>query len=299
MNIKSFLSSLVPHFERNRIIEDIDSLASDVESNLAPSYNAAGKLIASRKFGSTAGKTMEAMFRHRFRNERALNHIAFIAGLLPQLLESLKLIERMVPELFNRDVTKDSLTYKKAAVLQYLAVVRFFNDYAGRHLLRVLAGEDAATKGQPEDTDLLPIDKKFFQENLETFLQALNVLALSPDQIAERLGQMQDIQIVADKIGMISSTMGVENVDPLKLGFMGPSASSSPIYKIRSAIATYQVANHQRNKELSKTLQLRLFALKDAYAGRSDPKLQEQIEYNTARLARLQEDMAAFEERYG
>ena len=143
------------------------------------------------------------------------------------------------------------------------------------------------------------MDKKFFQENLETFLQALNVLALPPAQVAERLGNMQDMQIVADKINMISSTLGNENVDPLKLGFMGPSASSSPIYKIRAAIAQWQVANHQRNKELSKALQLRLFALKDAYAGKTDPKLQEQIEYNSARLNRLNEDIATFEERYG
>lgn len=299
MNLKSFLSSLVPHFERNRIIEDIDSLATDIESNLAPSYVAAAKLVTGRKFASTAGKTLEAMFQHRFRNSRSVNHVAYITTILPNVLEALKLFERLVPEIFARDVTKDSLTYKKAAVLQYLSVVRFFNDYAGRHLLRLLAGEDAAAKGQPDDTELLPIDRKFFQENLETFLQALNVLALPPEQIAERLGQMQDIQIVADKINMISSTMGVENVDPLKLGFMGPSASSSPIYKVRSAIANYQVSNHQRSKELSKALQLRLFALKDAYAGRNDPKLQQQIEYNTARLNRLNEEIATFEERYG
>ncbi len=298
MNIKTFLSSLVPHFERNRIIEDIDSLATDLESNLGPSYGAASKMLAGRKFASTAGKTMEAMFQHRFRDVRAANHVGYIMSILPNILESLKMFERLVPEIFARDVTKDSLTYKKAAVLQYLAVVRFFNDYAGRHLLRLLAGEDAAIKNQPEDADLLPIDKKFLQENLETFLQALNVLALKPEVIADRLGQMQDIQIVVDKINMITSTMGVENVDPLKLGFMGPSASSSPIYKIRSAIANYQVANHQRNKELAKALQLRLFALKDAQAGKNDPKLQQQIEYNTARLNRLNEDLAAFEERY-
>lgn len=299
MSLKSFLSSIVPHFERNRIIEDIDSLATDLESNLLPSYDAAVKLFAGKKFASNAGRGLEAMFHLRFPQNRGQTHVQFIADSLSTLLETLKMIERLVPEIFARDVTKDSLTYKKAAVLQLLAVIRFYNDYAGRHLLRLLAAEDAAVKKQPEDANLLPVDKKYFEENLETFLQAGHVVALKAEQIAERLGQMQDLQIVVDKINTIASTLGVENVDPLKIGFMGPSATNSPIYKIRSAFANYQVSCYQRNKEQTKAIQLRLFALKDAYAGRNDPKTQQAIQYNEDRLQRLRAEIAEFEDRYG
>ncbi|WJJ54910.1 virion structural protein [Xanthomonas phage RTH11] len=299
MSLKSFLSSLVPNFERNRIIEDIDSLATDIESNLAPSYDAATKQLRGRKLASNAAKTMEAMFHLRFPQERQTTHVAFITAALLNSLDVLKVIERLVPELFNRDVTKDSLTYKKAAVLQYLSVVRYFADFSGRHLLRIIAAEDAALKGQAEDAELLPVDKKFFAENLETFLQVLAVVSIPPQAIAERLGQMQDLSIVVDKINTISATLGVENVDPLKLGFIGVNATSSPIYKIRSAYGNYQVACHNRNKELTKAIQLRLYALKDAQAGKNDPKLQQQIEYNTGRLARLNEEIAGFQERYG
>lgn len=298
MNLKTFLASVVPHFERNRIIEDIDSLATDLESNLIPSYVAADKLFAGKKFGSHAGRTLEAMFHLRFKDERNKTHLQFITQTLPGLLETLKMVERLVPEIFGRDVTKDALTYKKAAVLQLLSVIRFYNDYAGRYLLRLLAAEDAAVKKAPEDTTLLPIDKKYFEENLETFLQAAHVLALPTSVIAERLGNMQDLQIVVDKINTISATLGTDTVDPLKLGFIGPAATNSPIYKLRSAIANYQVAKHKANQETAKAIQLRLFALKDAYAGKTDPKIQQQIEYNEGRLQRLKEEVASFEERF-
>lgn len=299
MSIKTFLSSLVPHFERNRIIEDIDSLATDIEGNLVPSYDAAVKLFHGRKFGSQVGRGTEAMFHLRYPQERNTTHLQFIAATLRNLLGTLKMLERLVPELFARDVTKDSMTYKKAAVLQLLAVIRFYNDYAGRHLLRVLANEDAVLKSQPQDAGLLPIDKKFFDEHLESFLQAGHVVALSPEQIAERLGQMQDLQIVLDKINTVTSTLGPENVDPLKIGFMGPHVTNSLIYKLSAGVANYQVSKHNQNKELMKALQLRLFSLKDAQAGRNDPKLQQQIEYNESRLARLREDVETFEQRYG
>lgn len=298
MSLKTFLSSLVPHFERNRIIEDIDSLATDIESNLIPSYSAANNLFRGRKFTSQAGKGLEAMFRLRNPQERNMTHLHYIGLTLTNMLDTLKMLERLVPEIFARDVTKDSLTYKKAAVLQLLSVVRFFNDFAGRHLLRLLAAEDAVAKGQVEDADMLPVDKKFFNENLETFLQSGHVVALKPEVIAQRLGQMQDLQIVVDKINTVVASLGQENVDPLKLGFMGPHATNSPIYKVRTALANYQVACHNQNKETAKGLQLRLFSLKDALSGKNDPKLQQQIEYNTDRLQRLREEIANFEERY-
>lgn len=299
MSLKAFLSTMVPHFERNRILEDIDSLSVDLRDSLIPSYESAAKLFRGRKFASMAGKTTEAMFHVRFPQERNNNHVAFICQNLINLQETLGQIEEVVGQLFDRDVTKDSLTYKKAAILQFLSVARFYNDYAGRHLLRLVAGEDAVHKQQPDDTQLLPIEKKFFTENLENFLHASQVVALGSVQIMDRLTQMQDLQIVLDRINSVSATLGVENVDPLRLGFMGPNATSSPIYKIRSAIANYQVANNNRNKELAKLLQLRLFALKDAYSEKSDPKLQKEIDYNQERLDRLNESVAEFEERYG
>lgn len=311
MSLKSFLSSLLPHFERSRVIEDIDSLATDNRDNLVPAYSNAAGHFRGGKFASTVGKQVEGMFHLRFPQERQTNHVSFIAATLSNTANVLQGVEAIVLELFARDVTKDSLTYKKAALLQYLSLVRFAQDYAGRYLLRLLTAEAAAGKstglapvgssasGADEDEGLLPIDKRYFQENLETFLQALHVLSITPAQFAERLGQMQDLQIVVDKINTIQATLGPENVDPLKLGFIAPSATNSPIYKLRSAIAGWQVANHNRNKELAKALQLRLYALKDASHGKTDPRLQQQIEYNEARLKRLQEDMANFEERYG
>lgn len=306
MSLKDFLSSIVPHFERNRILEDIDSLCDDLSTTLIPSYKAAAKLFSGRKFTSDAGKSMEAMFHVRFPKERNINHVSFTLANLDSLLETLKLIESNIDKYFDRDVTRDALTYKRAAVLQFLSVARFYNDYAGRHLLRLVANEDAAFKASngangvefTNDSGLLPADKKFFQANLENFLHASQIVAIGGDQIMERLNQMQDLQIVLDRINTVTATLGVENVDPLRLGFMGPNATSSPIYKIRAAIANYQVATNNRNKELSKLLQLRLFALKDAYEFKNDPKLQREIEYNEERLHRLNQSVAEFEEQY-
>ncbi len=108
---------------------------------------------------------------------------------------------------------------------------------------------------------------------------------------------MEDIQIMVDKINFVSTTMGSDTVDPLRLGFMAPTATSSPIYKVRSMIASYQDATYKRNQELAKSIQLRLYALKDAKAGKNDPALQQKIEYLENRLSRINQDVADHEAR--
>ena len=70
MSLKSFLSSLVPSFERTRIIEDIDSLATDNRDNLAPAYEQAAKLLTQARATLTQPPVSAAELEKtdRFRN---------------------------------------------------------------------------------------------------------------------------------------------------------------------------------------------------------------------------------------
>lgn len=301
MSLKSFLSSLLPHFERSRIIEDIDSQLTELEKHQIPNYKAASQTLKGHKFVSAPGRAMGALFQLRNPRIRNVPHLQYITGVLENTTKILRMVEGLVPELFARDVTKDALTYKKAAVLQLLSVIRFTTNYSGLYLDRVLAAETALIHGQADkaDAQLTPVDKKFLDDNLETFLQAAKLLSDKSEDLADRLGKMEDIQIVADKINFVTSTMGVDTVDPLRLGFMGLTATSSPIYMVRSMLANYQDATYKRNVELSKSIQLRLYSIKDAKQGKNDPALQQKIDYLEGRLARLNQDVADYEARFG
>ena len=300
MNLKSFLSSLLPHFERSRIIEDIDSLLTNLEKNQIPNYKAASQTLKGHKFVSAPGKAMDSLFQLRNPKLRNVPHVQYITGVLENSVAVLRMVEELVPELFARDVTKDSLTYKKAAVLQLISVARFTSNYAGLYLDRVLAAETDHLRGATaSEAQLTPVDKKYLDENLETFLAAAKLLSQKPEEISTRLGEMEDIQIVVDKINFVTQTLGSDTTDPLRLGFMGLTATSSPVYKVRSMIANYQDANFKRNQELAKSIQLRLYMLKDAKAGKTDPALEQKIEYLEGRLARLNQDVADYEARFG
>lgn len=299
MSLKSFLSSLVPHFERNRIIEDIDSLSTDLTKHQIPNYKSALQHFKGHKWTSPKGKAMESIFHLRNPRLRSISHVQYTANVLENTSAILAGVEQLVPDLFARDVTKDGLTYKKAAVLQLLSIVRFFNNYSALHLTRLLSAETAASLNKEENPDagMTPVDIRYLDENMETFYQVGQILLQPAQEIIDALGKMEDIQIAVDKINFVAQTMGTEAVDPLKLGFMGKTATSSPIYMVRARIASYQDATYKRNVELSKSIQLQLYQFKDAKQGKSDPALEQKIEYLQARLARLNQDVADYEAR--
>lgn len=298
MSLKTFISSLVPHFERSRVIEDIDSLSNHIEKDLLPNYGIATQQLRGKKFASNPVKAMEALYDLRNPRDRGISHLQYISRVLANAKRLLEALEAQIPELFARDITKDALTYKRAAVLQLLAVIRFYSDYAASYLHRAVSAEAAVLKGGVGDEGLDPIDRKFLDEQLESFFQAGHLLDQKVDGLIERLGSMEDIQIVSDKINFVATTMGQDVVDPLRLGFMGVTATASPVYKFRSMVANWQDATYKRNVELAKATQLRLYALRDAKAGKNDPLLEQKIGHLEGRLGRLRQDVADYEARY-
>lgn len=287
-SLKTFFQKLLPSFDRSRVIEDIDSMATNIESNLAPNYKAAAQLLRNKQPASKWGRVVEVAFHYRNKNNRGQNYVGYFNEVLPRIAETLKMLERLVPEIFARDVTKESLTYKRAAVLQFLGLTRFVLDYAGVNLRVLLADEAAfALNGAEAAEDVAKADRAYLSDNLETFMHALSIVGQQTVTIAENLGTMQDLQLIVDKINVIAQTAGPENVDPLRMNFLGWQATSSPVYILMSAWAGYQDKNHKRQIEESKALQLRLMALKEAYAQKQSPAMQSRIQYTEDRLQRV------------
>lgn len=287
-SLKTFFQKLLPSFDRSRVIEDIDSMATNIESNLAPNYKAAAQLLRGKQPGSKWARAVDVAFHYRNKNNRGQNFVGYFNEVLPRLAETLKMFERLVPEIFARDVTKDSLTYKRAAVLQFLGLARFVLDYAGVNLRVILADEAAfALNGAESSDEISKADRAFLLDNLETFMHALSIVGQQTVTISENLGSMQDLQVIIDKVNVISQTVGTENVDPLRMNFLGWQATSSPLYILQSAVAAYQDKNHKRQIEESKALQLRLMALREALGNKQNPAMQSRIQYTEDRLQRV------------
>lgn len=298
MNIMKFFSALLPNFERSRIVEDIDLLRTEAKDIILPAYKQAGSLTHGKKFGAQITQNFNELFLNTLPRYRQAGFVVGTHEFYVTVVEKLDILEKLVGDLFAKDVTKESLTYRKAAILQYLSALRFVNQYAQRSLLRFLAAEQFAALGQPEriDTQLSPGEKKWLDDNLSGYLQALKLLALPTKDLTAALNSIPEITIVPERFDAVKQTVGADKLDPLRFDFI--SANYNPIYFLRSLWAEYQVEAYKRDKETKRALEFRLLALRQAYEGHQDAKIQQQIEYTEGRIAKISAELAEKEARY-
>lgn len=285
MNLKSFFNSLLPSFERSRIVEDIELIRKEVVDVLFPALKTAITTMAGKSWSDNEANAFNSTFTAalpQFRREGFLGGAQRIFSDLPAKLDA---IDKMVIEIFAKDVTKDTITYRKAAILQYLDTVRFAVKFTGRQLLRLTALETAALNRAPFSEPFAPAETAWLKANEATYLQVMKLLAQHPKDLAALLEEIPDIAVVPDRVDLVKQTVGLDKIDPLKMNFLPPNLN--PFYSLRLLYTEYQVKRYEIQVEEKRLLELRLLAMKEAMAGKQDPRLAQQIEYTEGRLQRL------------
>lgn len=295
MNILKSFASLLSLFDRSRISEDIDQLRSEIKDNLLPEYTKAAALVGNRQWQAPSAKAFNDLFGYDFPAHRRDGFLKGIEKIFVSMPEKLAVVEDLVGS-FSKDVAKDALTYRQASVIRWLEIARFATTYAVRSLIRQLGNESAAVLGKTGDFDkgLTAAELAWFKANEQAFFQALKVIDVSPDQLGQSLASIPDVTIVGDKVGQVKATLGEAAIDPLKMGLI--SATKNPIYHVRMAIAEWQVRRFKAKEEEKKQLQFRILELKEAYANKQDPKLQQAIEYSQGRLQKLTYELQEMQE---
>lgn len=293
-----FFSKLLPNFERNNVAEDVQMLRDDIAHNLLPAYKQAATITHDRKFASQIVSDFDEVFRLSAPVYKRVGYFNGMIAFFTAMSDKLDLVAKLIPEEFSKDITKESLTYRKTALLQYLSVARFVNEYSARQLLRLVAAEQMSQLGKPDEIDaqLSPAEKTWLAENQSAYFQAIQFLSLPLKDLSSAFERIPEITVVPERFNEIVQTIGAGNLDPLSLGLI--SGNWNPIYHLRSLWVERQVEAYQRDKEAKRALELRLMALRKSYEGTQDAKLETQIKYVEGRLSRINHSINEMEQHH-
>ncbi len=295
MNITKFFAGLLPSFDRSQVIEDIEATRAKFDETVVPSAKMAEKLMHGQALKHPASLQFEQAFKNKlplFGNRSWFQALQLMAVALS---ENLKYLEAQVPQQFAKDVTKATVTYRKAAALQLLEQMRFIADYATRHLSYLLECETVARVGGSLERFIQP-ELDYLSQNQDAFLTALKYLYVPKAQFANTLDAIPEILVVPERQGVVESTVGAHKLDPFKLGLI--STRWNPIYHLRMRVAEWQVKRYQLAKEEKRMLELRQLALQEALAGKQDARLQSQLDYTAGRLQNLEYQIQQMEDKY-
>jgi hypothetical protein len=287
MQIKNFLSSLLPTFGKDRVLEDCRITRTEIKEFTQPAYDIAAPALKGYKFKSESVETLFATFSRMVKDAGRENPIVYIQKSWKPILENLDHMEKMVEKTYSEEVAGIGLTYMKANLLQFVEALHFVSKYARKFLLYVYICETAEYEegGTSVAESLTPSEMEWITANIVAFCTAFNVVSGNPNQVEKKLADIPDVVITEDNVGTLSATMGEHKIDPFQMKLI--PVWMNPIYHIGMFVAEWQATRYKAAKEELRLVQLRKLNLEKVSNGKPDAAVQKEIAHLEDRIQDL------------
>lgn len=295
MNVLQFLRSMLPSFKRNDVSERLRAIREDLINQTIPPYetaaadfrNHSAKSKVFIEFDKAFLKGVDSAFKGNFIEQSHL--------ILKNLQANFDFIENLVDDNYSQDIVVAGITYKRAQILQYIAIAGFAVDYARRVLLYVLASEANVKARTLTDGKERPIPEiKWLETNRGAYFRAMTVLAVKERDLSAMFNNIPDITVSDDVESTADATLMRQKIDPMNFNVIPIGAN--PFHFIGVRWANWQVAKYQRAKEEKRALEFRLEQLRGQRSGEEDPRLERSIAYYEDEVNRLASKISKMEE---
>lgn len=301
MSFINFFKSLVPNFERTRVLEELELARKTLLEDTLPPFQTVTEqkvFIGSNPFKSPAVKRINSVYA-RETGARS-NFVTSLTLVLSNLAEGFPELEKYVEQSFStKTVDKLALTYNKVALLRVISLINFVTLYSRRVLLYtyskelIATGSDFAASGEP----FTKSEVKWLEDHLTNFSRCVKIFAQPVRQILNTLEGVPDIVYDPEKENDVKSMVGAQKMDPLRIGFI--PGISSVIWFIGSQYVEFQARQFHRAVEERRALELRLAQLQAARLGQVDAATERTIAMTEQRLRDLNYNIAQMERKFG
>ena len=295
MRLLDFIRSMAPSFKRNDVTERLRLLRDDLATQTMPPFVTAAEDLQGAPLQSKVAQDYAKEFSRYVDVKFRGNWIEVTKQVLDALQANLNFIEGLVEENYGDVIVAAGLTYKKAQILQYIALADFVVHYSRRQLLYVLAAEaNIKAKTLSEGKERPVPEIKWLLDNREGYFRALNVVALDAQANAGMFEQIPDVTITDENTETMGAVLGRHKLDPMNFGII--PIGVNPFHYFGIKWANWQIAKHQRAKEEKRSLDFRLEQLRSQRRGIEDPKLEKSIAYYENEVNALAAKIAKMEE---
>lgn len=288
MRIEQFVRALLPNYEKKKVVEELQSLASELAEVTLPAYQRANDVFKnSNEFRSEAVIAFDKECRARLSHFKG-THISIIHRSLKLAQANSMVVLTAISNNPSNQIAREAMSYILANQLQYVEVMTFASEFARRWLLHLFTLETTRFQDESDLKDEQGIlrAQKYIDEKKESFFQSLRIVARTPEDIDKTFKEIPDVVVDPDKYQSAQLVMGSSKLDPLKFGFI--PVKLNPLYYIRLAYTEWQANRYHLLKEEARQLELRLLLLKEQRSGQpSDAKLEKQIDYSNERLDKM------------
>ncbi len=294
MSIFSFIKKLLPRTQTSVLIEEIDSLRQSLKTQVIPLFTEFVDEPIDEVFKSQYVKNLEKLFYRNWKGSKGhyKNFMHHIATQLQKLLATLDVLEEEVEKGFSKDVIRDGITLRKAAIIRAIAQIGFLVNYsvdlgdamcrAEEHVL--LNAGDAPDKSD-DVTKLMYL-----------YATLLEIYTRPSDDFRALLNDLPEVVVNEETEQTIRSVYGDKDILPAGV----PAAFAGDLFfALGMSFVERQAQAYRRLKDKKKLVELRLLHLKMLREKQNDPKLEKEIEYLEDRVAAIDYKLKKMEAKAG
>lgn len=291
------MATIMPSFTKDTLVEEFEDVQKQLNTINIPLFEGAMKNLSKYHFKSSFAEKMEDSLFENVKIKRYPNFIGGFLEVCKRMRDQLPIIEKLIDEHFELDISSHAMTLQRINVLQYIPVMNFILRYQRAFMnygvsLEVNAESDSSTPV----FDLIPADRDWLERHREAFVESLGVVYNRGANLEKVFENMPDMNVDPSNVKVVEQTQG-SKADPLGMGFI--PLIINPIFHFRKMVMNYQVERYHLARAEHDMLQRKLYNLRLISEGRNDAKMQKEIRYTEEQRVRpLAQKLQKWEKDY-
>ncbi len=292
MSILNYLSSLLPTFGKDRILEDLRLTRTEYQ-DFRLVFKEADKVIGAKL------KSKEGQEFNRVANNLSLglksgeSVVGYLARNLENIIDNIDLLERLVKQELPDTVAAQGLDLRQLNFVQLAEALSFSSRYA-RFMVSFIARKEfevtVADKKIDVESNTLPYELELLDKGQVPFLSALKQLTRPVSEVQEALASIPEMLTADVDYKALKSTIGEKKMEPFALSSQG--FEWNPIYHIRMNLVEGRELRYRECKAQLTSLQLQLQRNKLAMQGKQDARLEREVTYLSNMINQLNQEIS-------
>lgn len=204
-------------------------------------------------------------------------------------------IESLIEEVVPKNIDVEQLDSRSVQIGQYIDGLSYFSGFT-RDLVTLEIDLLAKSRGMKLTPVLSSGERQDIVKGFGAYRAAFTQISQQTHvDIVKTVKEMPDYVVSAADISVMNATYGSAKASPLAQNFF--SADWNPIFKFREVLNNRLIKRYHVAKEQRQNLEFTIAALEGQRTGEHNPALEEELNYHTGRLKRLNTELKKIEEK--
>lgn len=292
--IFEFISRLLPEAKRSNVEDDLKNTKKIFDEVSIPVINSARDCLKLLKKENAVFQSTASRFYDLTGMRDSKFFLDDYVTVIRNARSNLDYVETQVKRQLEESTFSEAITLRKAQLLRAVAAFGSIADLTPQmvnHLMK------AAEIDAGAEQEISKGEEKAYETYTRTLFSILSQYGQEPRVFEKLLSSVPDAMVTPANSKQVEA-MFAKDADP----FMKAEVNGfipHPVLVVREQWSNFQISRYEYNKTLKKSFELRVVSLRSQQNGEKNAGLEKQIQYFDNQIAKLQEKVSVFEQKYG